>query len=154
MKPSMVVVLASVALACPVFAQSPADEIRSLREQSNAAIARHDVAGVVSMFDVEYQITTGSGELYHGRAGEAEAWAVEFARADDLIYVRTPSEIEVGASGVRAVEIGVWSGSWTTPDGPRRSGGRYAAHWRLVDGSWKLRSELFVTLYCEGPGCS
>lgn len=153
MKVILAVLLASLALAHPVLGQAPADEIRRLRHQSNQAIARHDVDGVVSLFDEEYQITVGSGALFHDRGAEAEAWAEEFARSDDLVYVRSAETVEVSSSGTRAAEIGVWSGSWTTTEGPRASGGRYAAHWRLVEGSWKLRSELFVTLYCEGPGC-
>ena len=30
---------------------------------------------------------------------------------------------------------------------------RYAAFWRKVDASWKIRSELFLTVGCEGVGC-
>lgn len=141
-------------VTCETDGQSTADRIRSRREQSNAAIARHDVDGVLSLFDVEYQITTGSGALGHGAATERDAWNAEFARAADLRYVRTPTSIEVSTSGTRAAEVGTWTGSWSTPAGPRKSGGRYAAHWRLFDGAWKIRSELFVTLMCEGPGCS
>jgi ketosteroid isomerase-like protein len=134
--------------------QMPADDVRSLRQQSNAAIARHDVEAVVSFLDSDYQITVGSGGLFHGRAAELEAWRAEFARAADLVYVRTPESVEVSTSGERAAEIGVWVGSWTTLNGPHRLRGRYAAHWRKVGGSWKIRSELFVTLRCEGVGCS
>ena len=40
-----------------------ADAIRALRRQSNAAIARPDVNGVMAVLDTGYQITTGSGEF-------------------------------------------------------------------------------------------
>lgn len=133
--------------------QAPVERIRTLRDQSNAAIALHDVAGVVSSLDAEYQITIGSGALYNDRAAEPDAWAAEFARAEDLVYVRTPESIELDSSGARAAEVGVWSGSWTTPQGSETSGGRYAAHWVLIEGDWKLRAELFVTLRCNGAGC-
>ena len=142
-----------VVSAAPALGQA-ADRIRSLRRQSNAAIARHDADGVVSLLDVEYQITTGDGTLSQGRAGERAAWITEFARASDLVYLRTPSSIDVSASGTRAAEVGEWSGSWTTSKGVVKAGGRYAAYWRLVDGSWRIRAELFVTLHCKGSGCS
>ena len=142
-----------VVAAAPLSGQSTAERIRAVRQQSNAAIARHDVDGVLALLDVEYQITTGSGVQRQERASERDAWTAEFARASDVVYVRTPASIEVSASGVRAAETGTWTGSWSTPTGPRTSGGRYAAHWRLVDGNWRIRSELFVTLTCEGPGC-
>jgi ketosteroid isomerase-like protein len=134
--------------------QMPADDIRGLRNQSNAAIARHDAEAVVSFLDAEYQITVGSGDLFHGKAAELDAWRAEFARAADLVYVRKPESVEVSTSGERAAEIGAWVGAWTTPKGPLRFRGRYAAHWRKVGGLWKIRAELFVTLSCEGVGCS
>jgi hypothetical protein len=90
MKHFAVAALLCLLVAPPMHGQSAADAIRSLRTQSNAAIARHDVKGTVAFLDVEYQITTGGGELSHGRSAESDAWAKEFARAMDLVYVRTP----------------------------------------------------------------
>lgn len=131
-----------------------ADAIRALRRQSNAAIARHDVNGVMAVLDTGYQITTGSGEFATGRTAERAAWIAEFASAADRVYRRTPSSIEVSDSGTRAAEVGEWTGSWTTGKGVTKTGGRYAAYWRLVGKTWRLRSELFVSLRCEGAGCS
>lgn len=149
-------ILFVVALCVTIDASTadvPAEAIRAARAQSNAAIARHDVAAVVSFLDAEYQITVGSGALFHGRDGETDGWRDEFAQAKDLLYVRTPKSVEVSDSGERAAEIGNWVGTWTTPARPHRAHGHYAAHWRKVDGAWKIRSELFVTLGCEGAGC-
>jgi ketosteroid isomerase-like protein len=148
------IIVALLGVVESAASQTPADDVRSLRKQSNAAIARHDVEAVVSFLDADYQITVGEGTLFHGRAGEAEGWRAEFAHAADLVYVRTPESVEVGSTGTRAAEIGVWEGSWTTPNGPHRIRGRYAAYWSKVSGSWKIRSELFVTLNCAGAGCT
>ena len=149
-----VAALLCLVVAPPMPGQSAADEIRSLRTQSNAAIARHDVKGIVALLDVEYQITTGSGSFFQDRSADSAAWAMEFARAADLVNVRTPTSIDVSSSGGRAAEIGTWTASWSTPAGLRKAGGRYAAYWGLVNGNWRIRSELFVTLSCTGPGCS
>lgn len=148
------IVLALLGTMESAVSQAPADDVRHLREQSNEAIARHDVEAIVSFLDTEYQITVGGGHLFHGKDAESEGWRAEFAQAADLVYVRTPESIEVSTSGERAAEFGVWVGSWTTPDGLNRTRGRYAAHWIRVNGSWKIRAELFVTLSCEGVGCS
>jgi len=153
MRRLVVAALLCLVVSPPILGQSAADEIRSLRRQSNAAIARHDVKGIVDLLDVEYQITTGSGTLSQGRSAESEAWATEFARAANLVYVRTSASIEVSTSAGRAAETGTWTGSWSTSSGLQRVGGRYAAYWRLVDGKWRIRSELFVTLSCAGPAC-
>ena len=133
--------------------QTSADRIRFLRKQSNAAIARHDADAVVAFLDAQYQITVGSGSLFQGKANERKGWLEEFAIASDLRYVRTPESVQVSSSNERAAEVGSWLGTWTTRDGAHRSGGRYAAFWVNDHGSWKIRSELFVTLWCKGTDC-
>ncbi len=83
-----------------------------------------------------------------------QAFREQFDRFEGVNYVRTAESVEVGEAAGRAAETGTWVGTWTTPQGPVRTGGRYAAYWRNVDGTWRIRSELFVTLFCEGAGCS
>jgi len=71
----------------------------------------------------------------------------------DVLYVRAPESIEISADYPLAAETGTWVGTWSTSQGPVRTGGRYSAMWRQVDGEWKVRSELFVALYCGGVSC-
>lgn len=132
---------------------SAADSIRALRHQSNDAIARHDVAAIVSFLDAEYQATAGSGRFLNGVEEMRAAFAEQFDRFPDAKYVRTPDSIAVDSTTSRAYERGTWVGTWTTAGAPLRTGGRYAAYWRRRDGGWKIHAELFVTLFCEGPGC-
>ncbi len=138
-----------------VFAQDVSDEeqIRVARAQYNDAIASHDVPGIVSFLDEEYQITTSLGQLSQGRDDDAAAWVQLFATRDDVVYVRSPESIEVSKDYPLAAEVGTWVGTWSTADGQVRTGGRFSAMWRKVDGDWKVRSELFVALYCEGISC-
>lgn len=151
MKTLFLFALALVAISSPARGQTPVDQIRSLRAQSNAAIARHDAHAVASFLDTRYQITVGSGDL--NWAGRAAQWSAVFAKFPDVIYVRTPQSVKVSSSGTRAAEIGTWVGSWTTVDGRQQEGGEYAAHWERIGGVWKIRAELFVTLSCKGPAC-
>jgi ketosteroid isomerase-like protein len=137
-------------------AQSAPDEeqIRNLRAQYNGAIAKHDVSSIVSFLDEDYQVTTSLGDLKQDDRGEeAVSWEALIASREDLLYVRAPESIEVSDDYPLAAEVGTWKGSWSTDDGPVRTGGRYAAMWRKVEGAWKVRSELFVALYCEGSRC-
>ena len=142
-------------IASPVSGQAEpdAERIRTLRGRSNQAIARHDVSAIVSFLDAEYQVTAGSGRFLRGIEEMDAAFTEQFERFADATYVRTPETVDVGVSAPHAYEGGTWVGTWTTPEGPLRTGGRYAAYWRRVDGGWKIRSELFVTLFCEGSGC-
>src|SRR5687767_10138926 len=65
-------------------------------------LSRITVDGVMYFLDSEYQITVGSGGLCQGKAAELLAWQDEFARADDLSYVRTPETIEISFPADRA----------------------------------------------------
>ena len=137
---------------------SPADpnaaRIRAHRAASNNAIQNHDAAGVVAYLAPEYQITTGSGALYHdGPEEEAVLWQEIFSANEDIVYVRTPAHVEVSSYLPRAAERGNWVGSWTTPSGLKEVGGSYFATWIKVEDAWKIRSEEFVTLFCTGAEC-
>jgi ketosteroid isomerase-like protein len=146
-------------LACLVpsrtGAQTPSDEalIRQARAASNRAIARHDVPAIVSFLADEFQVSASNGSFMRGREEMGNAFAARFAEFPDAVYVRTPDVVEVNPAGTVAAETGRWIGSWTTPGGPFRTGGRYAASWRKIDGRWLIHSELFVPLFCSGPGC-
>jgi hypothetical protein len=149
------------ALVCLLLAQvamsdSASDEeaIAAIRAASNQAISRHDVAGITSSLDAEYQINTGSGNLYHGSPEmEAENWAQHFRDFGDVDYVRTPATIEISSYLPRAAESGQWVGTWTVDGEVFEVGGSYTASWRKVDGVWKIQSEIFVSLYCKGAAC-
>ena len=136
-------------------AQDDADieQIRTARAEYNDAIARHDVPKIVSFLDEEYQITTSLGQLLQDRDGEADAWQELIDSRENLKYLRSPEMIEISEDYPLASEVGTWVGTWSTPDGEVRTGGRYAAMWRRVGDAWKVRSELFVALYCQGPSC-
>jgi len=129
------------------------DRIRNARAEYNDAIARHDIPAIISFLDEQYQITTSLGKLEQGRDSEISSWQELFASRKDVLYVRSPETIEVSDDYPLAAESGTWVGSWSTKEGPVRTGRRYAAMWHEVDGKWKVRSELFVALFCEGIRC-
>lgn len=153
----VVLLIAScLCFAAPAQSESRSNEdtIAQLRAESNEAIRNHDEDAIVSIFDERYQITTGSGVLYHGSPEtEKETWRVIFDQFPDVVYVRTPAKIEVSASRTRAAESGDWVGTWTTPNGQIEFSGRYFASWIKVYGEWKLQSEMFVTMKCAGEDC-
>ncbi len=129
-------------------------QIESIRALSNEAIAQHDAVTVASLLAPKYQITTGKGQLFQDTPeAEVAGWEEVFATADDIIYVRTPKNIEISTYLPRAAEHGTWLGPWTTDAGRKEVGGSYAATWSRIDGEWKILSEVFVTLFCNGPGC-
>jgi ketosteroid isomerase-like protein len=130
-----------------------ASSIKALRMQSNEAIAAHDIPAIVSFFDEAYQITTSVGSMSQGVDEEIEGLTALFEARPDVNYVRTPEVVEISRSNPLAKESGSWVGTWTTANGPVRTGGSYTAMWRKVDGRWRIRAELFVALFCEGRDC-
>ena len=153
--PARVLLLGSLAILPRAGAQAPSDEvlIRQARTASNQAIARHDVPAILAVLADGFQVSASNGTFLRGREEMGSAFAARFAEFKDAIYVRTPETVEVNPAGTVAAEIGRWTGGWTTPRGPFRTGGRYAATWRKVAGEWLIHSELFVPLVCTGPGC-
>lgn len=148
-------ILAVAFLASSLTAQASedADSIRSLRAESNQAIAVRDVDALIDFLDSGYVIAASSGDILQGREENAESWTAHFAEFPDVVYVRTPAEVIISEAYPRAIENGTWVGRMTTANGKLEKGGRYTAGWRKVEGVWKIRSELYVSLYCHGVDC-
>ena len=153
--PATLLLLAGLLAPGRAGVQMPSDEalIRQARAASNQAIARHDVPAIVAFLADEFQVAASNGSFLRGREEMGQAFVARFAEFGDALYVRTPESVEVNPSGTVAAETGRWTGGWTTPGGPFRTGGRYAASWRKVAGKWLIHAELFVPLFCTGPGC-
>ena len=124
--------------------------IREAREKSNAAIAAHDLEALAKSWMESFSVVTSTGASQSGREANRAAFAAQFASRPDLVYVRTPSEIELMPAWDVASERGTWTGQWTQPDGVTRIGGTYQAQWRKVNGEWLLQGELFVPTHCAG----
>jgi hypothetical protein len=146
--------------AHPLFATTSSDPIvivRNLRAESNAAIANHDETSLRAIFADDYLGIEGtSGELDNGGEATAKSYIVrEFKDPTFDTYVRTPDSFRLARSEKRIAESGHWVGIWHKPDGTMRKSGVYLARWMHSENRWLLRSELFVTLDCQGSSeCS
>ena len=132
-----------------------ANAIRSARERFNAAIASRDTATIAALLLPSYHLITGRSAQSHGVAEEVALWQGLFADST-LLYVRRTREVRSNPEWGLAEELGDWTGRLTAPDGPVRVNGSYAAKWqRDTGGVWRLQSEVFTTMHCEGgpQGC-
>jgi ketosteroid isomerase-like protein len=130
--------------------QSDAQLIRSARDRSNAAIAKHDLAGVDAVWMEDVHVLTSTSAQAAGKAANRERMAAQFKNRPDTIYVRKPIAIDVYGPWSVAAERGEWAGKWTEPDGVVEIGGTYQAQWRKIDGRWLIQGELFVPTHCKG----
>ena len=141
-----------LAVTRSAFAQaSPHEaEIRRSRATSNAAIARHDTAGIGLILADHVVVVTSNSAQAIGRATNLQRFADQFRARPDVVYLRTPDEVRVFEPWGMASEHGRWNGSWTDTDGKVTIGGRYFAKWRRVNGRWLVESETYVPETCTG----
>jgi ketosteroid isomerase-like protein len=139
-----------------VRAQPPldAEAIRRARALSNAAIARHDTAGIAATMMSDVQILTSTSDHVDGRDQYMRRFAAQFQQRPDVRYVRTPDSVAVYQAWGMASESGRWEGQWTEPRGRVRIGGAYFAKWQKAGSAWRIQSEVFVPHWCQGtPYC-
>jgi len=135
------------------WAADDVEAIQTIRMKSNDAIARHDVDALQSFLDEDFVITISTGAIERSRDEHGRSFASHFEQYPDVVYIRTPSEITLSKAYPLAIEQGTWIGSRTSESGKLENGGQYTAAWRKTDGVWRIYSELFVGLYCNGADC-
>ena len=133
--------------------QMNAEQIRALRLQSNQAIAKHDPEAIRSFLDEDFVITISTGAIERSRDEHIGSFEQHFTDFPDVVYTRTPVSVTISKDYPLAIEQGTWVGTRTTGNGKLENGGQYTAAWRMTDGGWKIYSELFVALYCDGVDC-
>lgn len=129
------------------------DAIRDQRAKSNEAIVQHDADGIGAILDDDYVITISTGLIERSKGEHLRSFAEHFEEFPDVVYVRTPGTITLSEVYPLAIEYGTWVGRRTTAGGPLEIRGEYTAAWRKTDGTWRVYSELFVGLSCEGADC-
>ena len=131
---------------------SPSAAVRVQRAESNAAIEAHDPVRLRKTFDDDYHGIQGTtGDLDSGGEATARSYAdEEFKDPTFVTYRRTPTSVVNARSGKRVAESGHWEGLWRKSDGTMRKTGVYLAMWIPSGGTWRLKSEAFVTLACSG----
>jgi ketosteroid isomerase-like protein len=139
---------------------TPRDEtiIRDSRAASNQALAAHHAEAFAQIVKDDAVVVAASGQLIQGRAAVQQSIEARWKAQPDLVFVRTPTSIEISRSDSAASERGTWAGHATTSAGPAGWRGEYHAVWRkTITGaglpSWTIASELFVALDCNGAGC-
>jgi ketosteroid isomerase-like protein len=146
------VVVSALCASDRVQAQRSEDErlIRETRARSNAAIAAHDLDGIVRAWTPDVHVVSSTSAQTAGSHGNRQRMAQQFKNRPDTIYVRTPGTVDVFAAWNVASERGEWTGRWTEPDGELEIGGTYQAQWRKIDGRWLIQAELYVPTHCRG----
>jgi hypothetical protein len=124
--------------------------IRAVRELSNRAIAAHDTATLLLTLTPDYHVITSRNAESSTAKAMAERLFADMQAKPDLIYVRTPSAIDVFQGWKMASESGTWTGSWTENGEKIQLTGTYYAKWHKVGDQWLIRAEIFTPVNCVG----
>ena len=138
---------------CPASTPgTPASIVRAQRAEYNAAIAAHDAVCLRTFLVDDYHLILGSsGNVDSGADAATRGYAdEEFKDPTFVTYRRTPTSVVTAASGKRIAETGRFEGMWKKLDGTMRRTGIYLAMWVPSAGTWRVKSEAFVTLACTG----
>lgn len=151
---------AAVGLAVLALGAMPSpqqiDDVAAIRAQRlafNEAMAARQTERFGEFLAADVETVGGNGTALHGVAAYAEILQRLAQNPEFDTYVRTPDEIEIGGTGVIALEVGHWRGTWQRGDEETVASGRYMAQWRKTDDGWRIRAELFVGLECRGFAC-
>lgn len=126
------------------FSQNDKNDILSLRMASNKALKAYDQDKVLSFLTDDVLITTGNGTLLSGKKDLSRY--IASAGPSKMYWVRTPSHIEINESLGLAWETGTWEGFNPEEGIHALVRGNYAAMWTKLQGEWKIKSQLFVSL--------
>lgn len=113
--------------------------IKQARLDSNACIAKKDVAGVSKYWMKDFVQIAGDGSYTIGKAKIAADWKYMFSNSSPL-FERIPDTITISNGGDTAWESGTWNYK------NDKYHGNYAATWRKVNGTWLTQNELYVSL--------
>ena len=134
-------------LTCQLtYGQSKNDKnvelIKSAREASNQAIAKHDIDGISKFWVNDFVQIRGNSTYLSGKDTIIASWRKLFKDNPNVVYIRTASQIIISTNDTLAWENGTWKAF-----NSYSNGGNYAATWRKSNGSWKIVAELFVSLF-------
>jgi Domain of unknown function (DUF4440) len=135
------------ALAAAQTPMDPVSQIRVAREQSNRALALHDIKAFGETLAADFVIVRGNGVFMPSRQAWIDAIEDDSKNPSAVRYERIPDKIEISSVSQVAAEYGHWTA--TLPNGKRAYTGTYFAMWRRGEIGWQIRSELFVLLGCE-----
>lgn len=116
--------------------------IKSAREASNKAIAKHDVDGIAKFWYDNFVQIRGNSTYLSGKDTIVATWKKLFNENPGVIYIRTPSQVIISTNDTLAWETGTWKAIKSYSNG-----GNYSAMWRKSNNTWKLQAELFVSLH-------
>ena len=143
---SLVIIALAALAACaqqapPAPTVDLAAEEQAIRSQGQQLVAREnakDADGTLSFYADDAVAHMPGMPPINTKEGLRQAYQEFFTNMGLVSLQSTTTDVEVAASGDLAVEHGVNSITFTTPQGEMKDAGKYLAVWKKVDGQWKV----------------
>ena len=139
---TLIVLFPGLLLIAQSHSEKDISMIKQARAENNAAIAKHDTAGIARHLLSNFVQVRGNSGQTIGKDLVLQSWQELFNATPEISYIRTPSEIIISTNDTLAWETGSWKAIKSYS-----KGGKYTAQWKRSEGIWKIRAELFVSLY-------
>ena len=122
--------------------------ILSLRAEHNRAIKTGDVETFLKIAADDYVSIFGHSGIIRSKDELRRRWTERPQQC-----TRSPSRVDIGRvdSQTRAAEHGNWRCDERNPE--RVYSGSYFAHWSKTRDGWRVVSDTYVSLKCNGDGC-
>ena len=82
--------------------------IKSAREASNQAIAKHDIDGISKFWVNDFVQIRGNSTYLSGKDTIIASWRKLFKDNQNVVYIRTASQIIISTNDTLAWENGTW----------------------------------------------
>lgn len=126
-----------------LLSQTNKEQISAIRSASNLALKSYQNEEVLSYLTDDVLTTTGSGALISGKKA-LRKYILDGGKSK-MYWVRETKEIIVNEQRGLAWENGIWNG-YPEKGSNALVNGNYSAMWTKESGTWKIKSQLFVTL--------
>lgn len=130
--------------------------VRDARAWYNDAIARGDAGGIAQLLAPGYHAIHGRGTHVEDTEAALEDWRNEFRTNGNGSCTRTSTEVYANGDWRIAHERGTWRCRSLVQGNSVNANGVYVAKWqRDTSGAWRVHTEVFTALHCEGSaaGC-
>ena len=146
-----IIIFAAISCKNGKESNSPDEEqIRQARKTSNHAIEIKDTNLIANFWTSDYHLISSRNAEVSGLENNRHLFAKELYTKKGVQYIRNTNSISIHPEWEMAAESGTWTGQWQESDGLIQISGSYYAKWHKVNGTWKIRAEIFVAEKCSG----
>lgn len=122
-------------------------EILKVRSESNLAFKNHQIEKILSFLTEDINIAASNGKIISCKNVFKDDLTSLFSSNPDQYFVRSSEEVLLNTEKSIAWEKGAWVSLRPNTANWKNYGGSYSAYWVKINGTWKIKSELFVKLY-------